>query len=348
MSIATIPYKPTLRRGRASVLSAFSVLGMALGFAISSQTVHAQSTDSANFPNGQTITLVMPFPAGSGVDVVARLMQESLQKSLKTNIVIDYKVGAAGNISSEIVARAKPDGLTVMLATAATHGVNAALYKKLSFDVEADFTPLGMIVDVSNVLMINASVIDVKTAKEFIDKVKAEPGKYNYASTGNGTGTHLAFAEFNAKAGLNMVHVPYKGGPEATQAVLKGEVCCVFSQVQAALPHYRAGKVRLLGVSTPQKVAVVSEIPTIAESALPGYASYIWFGMMGPKGMNPQIAQRWNSAIKEALDNPELRQKLSNGGNTPRYETIEQFRATVKKDRATWAAVVKDSGATID
>ena len=348
MSTATIQYKPTLRRWRASVLRAFSVLGMALGFTMSSQTVHAQSTDSVNFPNGQTITLVMPFPAGSGVDVVARLMQESLQKSLKTNIVIDYKVGAAGNISSEIVARAKPDGLTVMLATAATHGVNAALYKKLSFDVEADFTPLGTIVDVSNVLMINASVIDVKTAKEFVDKVKAEPGKYNYASTGNGTGTHLAFAEFNAKAGLNMVHVPYKGGPEATQAVLKGEVCCVFSQVQAALPHYRAGKVRLLGVSTPQKVAVVSEVPTIAESALPGYASYIWFGIMGPKGMNPQIAQRWNSAIKEALDNPELRQKLSNGGNTPRYETIEQFRATVKKDRATWASVVKESGATID
>jgi tripartite-type tricarboxylate transporter receptor subunit TctC len=348
MSIATISYKPRSGRNLAAVLSAFSVLGMALGLVISSQTVHAQSSDPANFPNGQTITLVMPFPAGSGVDVVARLMQESLQKSLKTNIVIDYKVGAAGNISSEIVARSKPDGLTVMLATAATHGVNAALYKKLSFDVEADFTPLGTIVDVSNVLMINASVIDVNTAKEFIDKVKAEPGKYNYASTGNGTGTHLAFAEFNARAGLNMVHVPYKGGPEATQAVLKGEVCCVFSQVQAALPHYRAGKVRLLGVSTPQKVAVVSEVPTIAESALPGFASYIWFGIMGPKGMNALVAQRWNGAIKEALDNPELRQKLNNGGNTPRYETIEQFRTTVKKDRATWAAVVKDSGATID
>jgi tripartite-type tricarboxylate transporter receptor subunit TctC len=315
---------------------------------LSSQSVHAQSSDAASFPNGQTITLVMPFPAGSGVDVVARLMQESLQRSLKTTIVIDYKVGAAGNISSDIVARAKPDGLTVMLATAATHGVNAALYKKLSFDVEADFTPLGTIVDVSNVLMINANVIDVKTTKEFIEKVKAEPGKHNFASTGNGTGTHLAFAEFNAKAGLSMVHVPYKGGPEATQAVLKGEVCCVFSQVQAALPHYRAGKVRLLGVSTPQKVAVVSEVPTISESALPGYASYIWFGIMGPKGMNPLIAQRWNSAIKEALDNSELRQRLINGGNTPRYETLEQFKATIKKDRASWAMVVKESGATID
>ncbi len=329
-------------------LRSLSYCALMVGSQLVGQTVFAQSSDSASFPNGQTITLVMPFPAGSGVDVVARLMQESLQKTLKTSIVIDYKVGAAGNISSELVARAKPDGLTVMLATAATHGVNAALYKKLPFDVEADFTALGTIVDVSNVLMINATVIDVKTAKDFIDKVKAEPGKYNYASTGNGTGTHLAFAEFNAKAGLNMVHVPYKGGPEATQAVLKGEVCCVFSQVQAALPHYRAGKVRLLGVSTPQKVAAVSEVPTISESALPGYASYIWFGIMGPKGMNSQISQRWNSAIKEALDNPELRQRLINGGNTPRYETLEQFKATIKKDRANWALVVKESGATID
>lgn len=333
---------------KSSRMGAVSLHVLMAGALLAGQAVRAQGSEGASFPNGQTITLVMPFPAGSGVDVVARLMQESLQKSLKTTIIIDYKVGAAGNISSDIVARAKPDGLTVMLATAATHGVNAALYKKLSFDVEADFTPLGTIVDVSNVLMINASVIDVKSTKEFIDKVRAEPGKYNYASTGNGTGTHLAFAEFNAKAGLSMVHVPYKGGPEATQAVLKGEVCCVFSQVQAALPHYRAAKVRLLGVSTPQKVAVVSEVPTISESALPGFASYIWFGIVGPKGMNPQIAQRWNSAIKEALDNPELRQRLVNGGNTPRYETLEQFKATIRKDRASWALVVQESGATID
>ena len=329
---------PALRRRLGAALALLSLACLC-------GTVRA---DEASFPNGQTITLVMPFPAGSGVDVVARLIQDSLQKTLKTTIVIDYKVGAAGNIASEIVARAKPDGLTVMLATAATHGVNAALYKKLPFDVEADFTPMSTIVDVSNVLMINPSVIDVKTVREFIDKVRAAPGKYNYASTGNGTGTHLAFAEFNAKAGLNMVHVPYKGGPEATQAVLKGEVCCVFSQVQAALPQYRAGKVRLLGVTTLQRVPVVPEVPTIAESGLPGFTSYIWFGIIGPKAVPVPIAQRWNSAVKEALDNPELRQRLTAGGNTPRHETLDQFRATVKADRARWAAVVRESGATVD
>ena len=336
-SLASFTYLPCVRRLLSLLLASLCV--------VSYSQAQAQSEE---WPAGQVITIVMPFPAGSGVDVVTRMFQENLQKSLKTTIVIDYKVGAAGNIASEIVARAKPDGLTVLLATAGTHGVNPALYKKLSFDVEADFSPLATMVDVSNVLMINASVIDVKTAKEFIDKVRAEPGKYNYASTGNGTGTHLAFAEFASKAGLNLVHIPYKGGPEATQAVLKGEVCCVFSQVQAALPHYRAGKVRLLGVSTPQRVNAVSEVPTISEVALPGYSNYIWFGLLGPKGLQPHIAQRWNSAVKEALDSPELRQKLNNGGNTPRYETIEQFKATIKADRLKWAKVVKESGATID
>ncbi len=177
------------------------------------------------------------------------------------------------------MARARADGYTILLGTAATHGINAALYRNLPFDVEADFTPIAPLVDVSNVLTINPEVIDVKTVKEFIDKVKANPGKYNYASTGNGTGTHLAFAEFNTKAGLNMVHVPYKGGPEALQGVLKGDVCCIFNQVQTVLGQYRAGRVRLLGVSTKTRVNAVPEIPTIAEAGLPGYESYTWFGL---------------------------------------------------------------------
>jgi len=181
------------------------------------------------------ITVVMGFPAGSGVDVVARTLQESMEKTLNARIVTDYRPGAGGNIASETVARARPDGYTLLLGTAATHGINPALYRNLAFDVEADFTPIAPLVDVSNVLTINPDVIDVSTVNEFIDKVKANPGKYNYASTGNGTGTHLAFAEFNTKAGLTMVHIPYKGGPEALQGVLKGDACCIFNQVQTVL-----------------------------------------------------------------------------------------------------------------
>ena len=194
------------------------------------------------------IMIVMGFPAGSGVDVVARLLQEPMEKSLGGRIVTDYRTGAGGNLASEYVARAKPDGYTLLLGTAATHGVNAALYKKLPFDVEADFTPIAPLVNVSNVLTINPNVIDASTVREFIDKVKANPGKYNYASTGNGTGTHLAFAEFVSRAGLNMVHIPYKGGPEAIASVIAGQTCCIFNQVQTVIPHWKAGKVRLLGV----------------------------------------------------------------------------------------------------
>ena len=307
----------------------------------------AASAQAQEWPS-KPITVLMGFPAGSGVDVVARMLQPSLEKSLGQRLVLDYKSGAGGNVASEAVASAKADGYTFLLGTAATHGVNAALYPKLSFDVEADFTPISTLVDVSNVLTINPAVIDATSIKDFIAKVKAAPGKYNYASTGNGTGTHLAFAEFNAKAGLDMVHVPYKGGAGAMEAVLKGDVCCIFNQVQTVLQQYRAGKVRLLGVTTRKRVAAIPEVPTIDEAGVPGYESYTWFAIFGPKGLDAAIAQKFNLAIKAALSDPETQKKLADLGNTPRYETLEQFKATVKADRARWAAVVKSVGAKIE
>ena len=296
----------------------------------------------------QPIVILMGFPAGSGVDVVARLLQDPMEKALGAKIVTDYRTGAGGDLASEAVARAKPDGYTILLGTAATHGVNAALYKKLSFDVEADFTPISPLVNVSNVLTINPAVIDVKSVREFIDVVKRNPGKYNYASTGNGTGTHLAFAEFNARAGLDMVHIPYKGGPEAIQSVIGGQTCCIFNQVQTVLSHWRGGKVRLLGVTTKNRVQAINEIPTIAEAGVPGYESYTWFGLFGPKGLDPGIVNRINAAVRTALEAPAVQKRLIEMGNTPRWESPDQFRQTVKNDRQKWAAVVKEVGATID
>ena len=294
------------------------------------------------------ITVLMGFPAGSGVDVVARMLQEPMEKSLGGKIVTDYRTGAGGNLASEAVARAKPDGYTLLLGTAATHGVNPALYKKLPFDVEADFTPIAPLVNVSNVLTINPQVIDVSTVREFVDTVRKNPGKYNYASTGNGTGTHLAFAELNARAKLDMVHVPYKGGPEAIQSVIAGQTCCIMNQVQTVLPHWKAGRVRLLGVTTKQRVQAVSEIPTITEAGVPGYESYTWFGLFGPKGLDAEIVGKVNAAVKAALETPSVQKRLLELGNTPRWESPEQFRQTVKADRQKWAAVVKEVGASID
>lgn len=294
------------------------------------------------------ITITMGFPPGSGTDVVARTLQPMLDKALGQRIVIDYKAGAGGNVASDVVANARPDGYSFLLGTAGTHGINAALYRKLSFDVESDFTPVSTLVDVSNVLMINPKAIDAKDVKDFIAKVKAAPGKYNYASTGNGAGTHLAFAEFNAKAGLDMVHVPYKGSPDAVQSVLNGDTCCLFAQVQIAIPQAAAGKVKLLGVSTASRVTAIPDVPTIDEAGLAGFESYTWFGVFGPKGLDPAITQKMNLAIKTALADPDVARKLIELGNTPRYETVEQFKATVHRDRQKWAEVVKQVGATIE
>ncbi|EER57811.1 conserved hypothetical protein [Acidovorax delafieldii 2AN] len=310
--------------------------------------VHAAT--AAAWPQ-QPVTLILGFPAGSGVDVIARAVQEPLAQRLGQPVIIDYKSGAAGNIASEYVARAKPDGYTLAFGTAATHGSNAALYKKLPFDVEDDFVPVAPLIDVSNVLTVNPAVIDVKTLKEFVDLVKANPGKYNFASTGNGAGTHMAFAEFNARLGLNMVHVPYKGGPEAISSVLRGETCCIMNQVQTVLPHYKADKVRLLGVTTAKPVNAVKEVPTIAASGVPGtkgFDSSIWFGIFAPKGTDAAIVKKLNAAVREVLELPEVRARFEANGNTVRIETPEQFRHTVHTDRAKWAQVVKDAKISID
>lgn len=312
--------------------------GAALALAFSGTIATA-----ATWPE-RPVTIMMGFPAGSGVDVIARGIQGPLEKELNVPVIIDYRAGAGGNLASSAVARAQPDGYTLLLGTAATHGINPAIYKDLPFDVEADFTPVATLVDVSNVLTINPKVIDVNSVDEFIREVKAKPGKYYFASTGVGTGTQLAFEEFNAKAGLDMVHVPYKGGPEALQSVVKGETCCIFNQVQTVLGQHQAGTVRLLGVSTAERVDVVKDIPTISEQAIPGFNSYIWFGLFGPKDMDPGLVERINRAVGKALQEPEVAKRFVSTGNTIRLSTPGQFREIVSDNRDKWSRVVRAAG----
>jgi tripartite-type tricarboxylate transporter receptor subunit TctC len=300
---------------------------------------------TADWPD-HPVTMLMGFPAGSGVDVIARGIQEPLQKALGVPVIIDYRSGAGGNLASAAVARAHPDGYTILLGTAATHGINPAIYKELTFDVEKDFTPIAPLVDVSNVLTVNPKVIDVNSVEEFIAEVKANPNKYYFASTGVGTGTQLAFEEFNAKAGLKMVHVPYKGGPEALQSVVKGETCCIFNQVQTVLGQYKAGTVRLLGVSTAKRIDVVKEVPTIAEKAIPGFDSYIWFGLFGPKGMDPALVDKINAAATQAVQDPEVVKRLTSTGNTVHTSTPAEFEQLVRDNREKWAKVVEAAGLT--
>ena len=338
------------RRALLSVAAA-ALAGLALA-PVHAQAVnnHASNGAAIDWPQ-HPVNIIMPFSAGSGVDVVGRILQEPLGQLLGQPVVIDYRPGAAGNIASEYVSRAKPDGYTLVFGTAATHGSNASLYKKLPYDVEADFVPVAPVVDVSNVLTINPDVIAVNTLKEFVAEVKAHPGKYNFASTGNGTGTHMAFAEFNSRLGLDMVHVPYKGGPEAITAVLRGETCCIMNQVQTVLPHAKSGKVRLLGVTTAARVAAVQDVPPIGSSGLPGtqgFDSSIWFGLFAPRGTDPRVVAKLNSAIRTVLQSPEVKARREGTGNSVRLETPEQFRATVKANRLKWAGVVKAAGISIE
>jgi len=292
------------------------------------------------------VTIVLGFPAGSGVDVIARTIQDPLSERLGVPVIIEYKPGAAGNLSSGFVARSQPDGYTFALGTAAQHGSNAALYKNLSFDVEDDFVPIAPLIDVSNVLTINPKVMDVTTLAEFVREVQANPNKYNYASTGIGAGTHMAFAEFNARLGLKMEHIPYKGGPQAITAVLMGETCCIMNQVQTVLPHYKDGKVRLLGVTTAKRVDAVGEVAAIGESGLPhtqGFDSSTWFGIFGPKGLDAAIVAKFNRIIEEVLLLPQVRGRFEAQGNTLRIESPAQFKQTVHDNRIKWAKVVEEA-----
>jgi len=327
-------------------------LGSAAALAASAglPLLHSQTAYAQNFPS-RTIRYICPWTAGGTTDIVMRVIAESATKILNQTVIVDNKPGAGGTLGAVELVNAKPDGYTLVFGTAATHGSNAALYKKLNFDVETDFVPVAPILDVSNVLTINPDVINVKTLKEFVDTVKANPGKFNFASTGNGAGTHMAFAEFNARLGLDMLHVPYKGGPEAITAVLKGETCCIMNQVQTVLSHYKADKVRLLGVTTLKRVPAISEVPTISESGLNGtrnFDSSIWFAVFAPKGTDAQIVSKLNSAIRTVLNTPEIKSKLESAGNSVRIETPEQFKVTVKSNRAKWVEVVKVANISID
>ena len=332
--------KRSFRTPLPTLLPALRSLAFGAGLALAFSGTIATA---ATWPQ-RPVTIMMGFPAGSGVDVIARGIQGPLEKELNVPVIIDYRAGAGGNLASSAVARAQPDGYTLLLGTAATHGINPAIYKDLPFDVEADFTPVATLVEVSNVLTINPKVIDVNSVDEFISEVKAKPGKYYFASTGVGTGTQLAFEEFNAKAGLDMVHVPYKGGPEALQSVVKGETCCIFNQVQTVLGQHQAGTVRLLGVSTAERVDVVKDIPTISEQAIPGFDSYIWFGLFGPKDMDPGLVERINQAVGKALQEPEVAKRFVSTGNTIRLSTPRQFREIVSDNRDKWSRVVQAAG----
>jgi len=305
-----------------------------------------------DWPAARPIVLLGGFPNSAGTDIYARKLAEPLSRALGQTVVVDNKSGAGGNIASEFVAKAKPDGYLFLLGTAGTHAINATLYRNLPFDPLRDVTHIALLGDVPNVLLVNPEKRpQYGDCRALIAAAKARPGALNYGSTGNGASTHLAAAQFAAAAGIELVHIPYRGQPGAMEALLKGDVDLFFNQVGPALGPVRQGQVKALGVTVGAPIVALPGVPTIAEACgLPGYESSTWYGLFGPPGLPPAIAERMNREVASILASPEFRGWLvENQGITPPADASPAaFRRVHEADIARWGAIVKRSGATVD
>ena len=306
----------------------------------------APSARAEDWPS-RPIVIVTGFPTGAGTDIYARLLGEPLGKALGVNVVVEARTGAGGNVGSDYVAHARPDGHTLLLGTAGTHAINVTLYPKLPFDVEKDFQPISLLGDVPNVLIVNNEV-PAKSVREFIALAKAEPGKLNYASTGNGASTHLAGERFKALAKVDIVHVPFRGTPPAMNALLANEVQAMFQQTIPVMELIKAGSVRALGVTTERRVEALPDIPTISEAGLPGYESSTWYGLFAPANTPRPIVDRLNREVVRIVRTPEFAERLKSLGITPRTSTPEEFAQVIRDDIARWRGIVIESGAKLD
>ncbi len=297
------------------------------------------------YPN-KTIRLIVPFAAGGPTDVMARTVAQKLTESWGQAVVIDNRGAGRGNIGADIVAKAAPDGYTLVMVIV-SHAFNASLYSRLPYDPVKDFAPVTLAGAATIVLIAHPSV-QAKTIKELIALGKSKPGKINWASPGTGTPHHLAGELFKTSTGIDMVHIPYKGAAPAVVDLLGGQVALAFVSLPAALPHIRAGKLTALGVSGPQRSATAPEVPTIAESGLPGYELENWYGVLAPAGTPRAIVNKLNGEIVKILQTPDVQQRLNSQGFEIRTSTPEQFAAYLKSESVKWGKIVKDSGAKAD
>ena len=300
----------------------------------------------------RAITIIGGFPNGAGTDIYARKLAESLSAALSVPVVVDSKTGAGGNLASDAVARSQPDGYTYLLATAGTHAINAALYKKLSFDVEKDFTHIALLGDVPNVLLINIKKHpEIKTCAALLKLIRANPGKLNYASTGNGASTHLSAAQFASAAKVDIVHVPYRGQGPAMTALLAGDVDLFFNQSAPAIASIKGGLNIGLAVTTSAPLAALPEVPTMAQACdLPGFESSTWYGLLGPAKLPPAIVAKMSATVTQIISTPAFKTWLTDSpGITPAQDSSPAAFARIHHaDIAKWADIVRLSGAQVD
>jgi tripartite-type tricarboxylate transporter receptor subunit TctC len=307
-----------------------------------SASTHAQSSYPA-----KAIRFVVPFPAGGPLDIVARAIGQELNRSWGQPVVIDNRPGAGGNIGADYVAKAAPDGYTLLMGAVSTHAINVTLYSKLPYDPIKDFAPITLVTSVPNVLVVHPSV-PAKTVRELIAVAKARPGQLNFASGSTGSAGHLAGELFKTMAGVDMVHIPYKGAGPAVVDLLAGHVSLMFDNLASGLPNIKASRVRAIAVTTLRRSPFLPDLPTISESGLPGFDIGTWFGVFAPGGTPRDIVGKLNTEIVRILNTPSMKERLANLGAEPMGNKSEEFAAFIKSEIPKYAKVIKASGAKAD
>jgi len=298
------------------------------------------------FPN-RTITLVVPFAAGGSTDIVARIVGQKMGDILGQNVIIENRAGAGGSVGGAAVAKAAPDGYTILMGTISTHAINPAVLKNSPTDPVKDFAPISLLVDVPSVLVVT-NEFPAKNAKELIEVLKANPDKYSYASSGVATPQHLGGELFKTMTGTKMQHIPYRGGGPALQDVVSGKVAMIFDNLPSSAEMIRAGKVRAIGITVMKRSPAFPDLPTIDESGLPGFVNYSWNALFAPANTPKDVVARLNAAANQAIADPVVAKKLADLSAVPVGSTPDELGEHVKRELAKWGPIAKATGASLE
>ena len=326
-------------------LSSHELRAVLLAVAVAFGVVAPFATGQSTYPT-KPVRLVVPFPAGGTTDIIARATAQKLSEAWGQQVIVDNRPGAGGNVGSELVAKSAPDGYTLLMGTVGTHAINPSLYAKMPYDHVKDFAPVILVAGVPNVLVVNPE-LPVKSIPELIAYAKANPGKLNFASSGNGTSIHLSGELFKAMTGVQMTHVPYKGSAPALTDLVGGQVQLMFDNLPSSLAFIKAGKLRALAVTSTARAAALPDVPTVADF-VPGFEASSWFGILAPAGTPPAIIAKINGEVTKWLATPEAKDKLTAQGANAAGGSPQDFAKHIQAETAKWAKVVKDSGAKVD
>ena len=319
----------------------------ALSYAVLSMTTMlvAAGVDAQPYP-AKPVRFIVPWPPGGGADTISRMMTPRLSEALGQQVVIDNRVGAAGNIGAEMAAKSPPDGYTIVSAYAGTHAINPALYRNLPFK-ESDFSPVIWLASVPQLVAVHPS-LPVKTIRELIALAKAKPGQLNFASAGAGAINHLTGELFNYMTGTQIVHVPYKGGGPAAIALLSGEVEMIFGEPTTLVAHVKSGRLRGIAVTSARRSLALPEFPTVAEAGVPGYEVVSWHGVLAPAAVSKEIIARLNAEFNRVIAAPDMKSRMLNQGFEPVGGAPEQFGEHIRAEIAKWAPIIKAAGLKVD